>query len=510
MTNPTGFIQFPRIEVDHRPVAERIGDWLEIDRPLVEEVLNRQAARCMDCGTPFCHATGCPLKNRIPEFNDLVYRGRWREAAENLHSTNNFPEITGRVCPAPCEAACTLAINAQPVTIKHIEYQIAERAFAEGWVRPLRPEVLSGKRVAVVGSGPAGLAAAQQLTRAGHEVVVFEKDDRIGGLLRYGIPDFKLEKRIIDRRLEQMAAEGTKFEPGVCVGTDISGRYLRQMFHAICLTMGAGEPRSLRVPGADLGGVHYAMDFLRQQNRRVGEGLGIGDWGLEPPPSSPQSPIPNPQSLISAADKNVVVIGGGDTGSDCVGTSIRQGARSVTQLEILPKPPDGRNPETPWPFWPKIMRTSSSHEEGCERRWSVLTKALTTPIPNPQSPIPNPQSPSPTPSPVAELHGVEVQWTRGPKGWEMKELPGSEFVLPADLVLLAMGFIHVVHPGLVEQLGIALDGRGNVQTSDWMTSQPGVFAAGDTTRGASLVVHAINEGRQAAAAVDRWLKTSQP
>jgi glutamate synthase (NADPH/NADH) small chain len=506
VAKPTGFIEFPRVEVGHRPIAERIGDWYEIDRPLVEAALSQQAARCMDCGIPFCHGVGCPVKNRIPEFNDLVYRGRWREAAENLHSTNNFPEITGRVCPAPCEAACTLSINAEPVTIKHIEYQIAERAFQEGWVRPLRPEVLTGNRVAVIGSGPAGLAAAQQLTRAGHEVVVFEKDDRIGGLLRYGIPDFKLEKRAIDRRLEQMAAEGTKFECGVCVGEDISARYLRQMFDAVCLAMGAGQARPLKVPGSDLEGVHFAMDFLPQQNRRVaereraeGRGQRAEGEGQSAERMLPSAVFPLPSAVcplptLHANGKHVVVIGGGDTGSDCVGTSIRQGAASVTQLEILPKPPEGRNPETPWPLWPKIMRTSSSHEEGCERRWSVLTKELT---------------PGPS-GRVAELHGVEIEWVRGPKGWEMKELPGTAFVLKADLVLIAMGFLHVVHSGLVEQLGIDLDGRGNVQVREWTTSQPGIFAAGDTSRGASLVVHAINEGRQAAAAVDRWLKTAKP
>jgi len=497
VAKPTGFIEFPRVEVGHRPIAERIGDWYEIDRPLVEASLTQQAARCMDCGIPFCHGVGCPVKNRIPEFNDLVYRGRWREAAENLHSTNNFPEITGRVCPAPCEAACTLSINAEPVTIKHIEYQIAQRAFQEGWVRPLRPEVRTGQRVAVIGSGPAGLAAAQQLTRAGHEVVVFEKDDRIGGLLRYGIPDFKLEKRVIDRRLEQMAAEGTKFECGVCVGEDISARYLRQMFDAICLAMGAGQARPLKVPGSDLEGVHFAVDFLAQQNRRVA-GRGQVPFAAERPEGcfAQMGPVPLTATIaaIHAQAKHVVVIGGGDTGSDCVGTSIRQGAASVTQLEILPKPPEARNPETPWPLWPKIMRTSSSHEEGCERRWSVLTKELT---------------PGPS-GRVAELHGVEIEWVRGPKGWEMKELPGTEFTLKADLVLIAMGFLHVVHSGLVEQLGIELDGRGNVEVRDWMTSQPGIFAAGDTSRGASLVVHAINEGRQAAAAIDRWLKTAQP
>ncbi len=474
MASPTGFLEFPRVEIGHRSVRDRIKDWYEIDRPLVEKTLNEQAARCMDCGIPFCHGAGCPVKNRIPEFNDLVYRGRWREAAENLHSTNNFPEVTGRVCPAPCESACTLAINDDPVNIKHIEFQIAERAFKEGWIKPVRPARRTGKRVAVVGSGPAGLAAAQQLTRSGHEVVVFEKDDRMGGLLRYGIPDFKMQKQILDRRLEQMVAEGTKFEPGVSVGTDVSGRYLRKIFDGVCLAMGAGEPRPIDVPGADLKGVHYAMEFLPQQNRRVA-GDSIASLG---------------HREILATDKHVVVIGGGDTGSDCVGTSIRQGARSVTQLEILPKPPEGKNPQTPWPMWPVIMRTSSSHEEGCQRRWSVLSKAL-----------------SGCDGWVTELHGCEVDWTRGKNGWQMAERPGSDFTLKADLVLLAMGFLHVVHKGLVEQLGLQTSTRGNVTVRDWMTTQEGIFAAGDTVRGASLVVHAINEGRLAARAIDQWLKT---
>lgn len=472
MASPTGFLQYPRVEIEHRPVAERIKDWEEIDVSLVDEVLNQQAARCMDCGIPFCHGVGCPLQNRIPEFNDLVYHRRWREAAENLQSTNNFPEITGRVCPAPCEAACTLALNGEAVNIKQIELRIIERAFAEGWIAPIRPRTKTGKKVAVIGSGPAGLAVAQQLARLGHDVVVFEKSDRLGGLLRYGIPDFKLEKHVIDRRLEQMFAEGVKFEPNVNVGVDITAEQLRSRFQAVVLCMGAGEARPLRVPGAELAGVHLALDFLPQQNHRVaGDTAGLND-----------------ANKIFARGKHVVVVGGGDTGSDCVGTSIRHGALSVTQLEILPKPPDGYNPESPWPFWPKIMRTSSSQEEGCERRWSVLTKKLVG-----------------EEGRVKRLEGCEVEWVSGPKGWEMKEVAGTDFTLPADLVLIAMGFVHVVHPGIVADLGVDLDGRGNVAVKNWMSSMPGVFAAGDTVRGASLVVHAISQGRQCAAACHDWL-----
>jgi NAD(P)H-dependent glutamate synthase small subunit len=474
VADPLGFVKFERVEVGHREVENRVWDYREVDFPHPVEVLTRQAARCMDCGTPFCHGSGCPVKNRIPEFNDLIFRGRWREASAVLHATNNFPEITGRVCPAPCEAACTLSINDDPVLIKHIEYQIAERAFAEGWIEPVLPQKRSGARVAVIGSGPAGLAAAQQLGRAGHHVVVFEKDDRVGGLLRYGIPDFKLDKQVLDRRLAQLLAEGVRFETGVAAGEDLSARYLRKTFDAICLTMGAGVPRRLGVPGAGFENVHLAMDFLTQQNRVVAgdrSPLGNGDW-------------------ISAKGKHVVVIGGGDTGSDCVGTSIRQGAKEVHQLEILPKPPDERSPSTPWPTWPLVLRTSTSHEEGCQRRWSVQTRSLTG-----------------GERLATELHGCEVDWFRTAKGWEFKERPGSEFTLKVDLVLLAMGFVHVEHSGLLEHLGLTLDPRGNVATTDYMTDVPGIFAAGDTVRGASLVVHAINSGREAAAAMDRWLRS---
>ncbi len=473
MAKPTGFMEFRREEIGHRPVAERLGDFRELDLPHPVEKLVRQAARCMDCGIPFCHSAGCPVWNRIPEFNDLVYRGKWREASDNLHATNNFPEITGRVCPAPCEPACTLSINSEPVLIKHIEYQIAERAFAEGWIEPMPARKRTGRSVAVIGSGPAGLAAAQQLARAGHDVTVFERDNRIGGLLRYGIPDFKLDKGVLDRRLRQLAAEGVDFETDVIIGEDISARYLRKTFDAVCLTMGAGQPRPLTVPGAEFKNVVFAMDFLSQQNRRV-----AGDYD-ETPPADP----------ILAKDKTVVVIGGGDTGSDCIGTSLRQGAKEVHQFEILSMPPEGSNPATPWPMWPQILRTSSSQEEGCHRRWSVLTKELTG-----------------EGDTATELHGCEVDWVAGAKGMELKERPGSEFSMPVDLVLLAMGFVHVVHKGFIEQLGLELDARGNVVVKDYMTSEEGVFASGDTVKGASLVVRAIYDGRQAAAAIDRWLR----
>jgi NAD(P)H-dependent glutamate synthase small subunit len=388
-----------------------------------------------------------------------------------LHSTNNFPEITGRVCPAPCETACTLSINDEPVLIRHIEFQIVERGFEQGWIKPIHPLYKTGRRVAVIGSGPAGLAAAQQLARAGHDVVVFEKDQKIGGILRYGIPDFKLEKHIIDRRLEQLIAEGVEFQADVNVGKDISPHYLQKMFDCVCLTMGAGQSRDLNIPGRGYENIYHAMEFLTLQNK-VCSGEPINESGN-----------------ISAKDKVVVVIGGGDTGSDCVGTARRQGAKKIYQLEILPKPPDSRPPDTPWPEWPRIMRTSSSHEEGCQRQWSVCTKKF-----------------SGGGGIIAEeLHACQVEWIKKPDGWKMKELPDTEFTLKFDLALLALGFVHVIHEDLINNLDLKLDSRGNIAVDNYQTSQPWIFAAGDTITGASLVVRAINSGRQAAVAIDKWL-----
>jgi len=460
----TGFLEYSRELPQRRPPAERIRDWFEIYQPFPEESVRTQGARCMDCGVPFCH-TGCPLTNLIPDWNDLVYRGQWRDAVRQLHATNNFPEFTGRVCPAPCEASCVLGINEPPVTIKHIEKTIIDRAFEEGFIRPERPGARTGNRVAIIGSGPAGLAAAQQLARAGHDVTVFEKNDRIGGLLRYGIPNFKMEKHLIDRRLEQMRAEGVKFQTNAHVGSTVPVADLRKDFHAILLAGGAEQPRDLKVPGRELRGIHYAMEFLPQQNRRCEGDLVEGQ--------------------ILATDKRVVIIGGGDTGADCLGTSHRQGALTVTQFELLPKPPDSRSPSTPWPLWPMQLRIESSHEEGGVRDWSVSTVKFT----------------GDEHGNVRQLHAARV----GPPP-NFEPQPGTEFTLDADLVLLAMGFLGPVKNGLIEQLGVKLDARGNVATDDQhMSSVAGVFAAGDMRRGQSLVVWAIAEGRKAARCMDLYL-----
>ena len=460
----TGFLEIDREDRHYEPAADRVRHYREFIVAPSEADIMRQAARCMDCGIPYCH-TGCPVNNQIPDWNDLVYQSDWKDAAENLHSTNNFPEVTGRICPAPCEAACTLNIIDEPVTIKSIECAIVDRAFAEGWVVPEPPEQKTGKRVAIVGSGPAGLAAAQQLARAGHEVHVYEKHAHPGGLLRYGIPDFKMEKYIIERRIAQMEAEGVTFHCNVNVGKDIGVQQLERKHDALLLTGGAELPRDLPVPGRDLDGVHFAMKFLPQQNRRV-SGEPLGD--VEP---------------ILAAGKHVVVIGGGDTGSDCIGTSFRQGAVSVTQLEIMPMPPEKENKALTWPNWPLKMRTSSSQAEGAERDFSVATSRLLG-----------------SNGKVEQLECVRLDG-------QMKPVPGSEFQIPADLVLLAMGFMHPVLDGMVKDLRLDLDPRGNVKANelDYRTSRAKVFAAGDMRRGQSLVVWAIREGRQAAHAIDKFL-----
>jgi glutamate synthase (NADPH/NADH) small chain len=469
MGKPTGFMEYTREVAERRPVEERVKDWFDIYRPFPEPSLRSQAARCMDCGVPFCH-NGCPLTNLIPDWNDLIYRGRWHEAVRELHSTNNFPEFTGRVCPAPCESACVLGINEPPVTIKQIERAIIDRGFAEGFVRPEPAAVKTGKRVAVVGSGPAGLAAAQQLARAGHSVTVFEKSDRIGGLMRYGIPNFKMEKHLIDRRLEQMRGEGVVFQTGAHVGGNVPVEDLRKEFDAVLLSGGAEQPRNLNVPGRELKGIHFAMEFLPQQNRRC-EG----------------ETVPEAEAIL-ATGKRVVIIGGGDTGADCLGTSHRQGALSVTQFELLPKPPGDRSPSTPWPLWPLQLRTETSHEEGGTRDWSIATTSFS----------------GDEQGRVQHLHAIRV----GPPP-SFAPVAGSEFTIEADLVLLAMGFLGPVKNGMIEQLGVALDPRGNVAAdANYMSSVPGVFAAGDMRRGQSLVVWAIAEGRQAAQGIDRFLTGS--
>ena len=447
----TGFLEYEREVPTRRPIAERVNDYFEIYQDFEDAKVETQAARCMDCGVPFCN-TGCPLNNLIPDWNDLVYRNRWREAVRTLHATNNFPEFTGRICPAPCEAACVLGINSPPVTIKVIERTIIDHAFAQGWIRPEPPQRATGKRVAVVGSGPAGMAAAQQLRRSGHDVTLFEKADRMGGLLRYGIPDFKMEKRSIDRRLEQMAAEGVEFVTNASVhAADLKD------FDAVILAMGAEQPRELPIEGRHLRGIRYAMDFLPQQNRRI-----AGD---------------SVEQQILATGKHVIIIGGGDTGADCLGTSHRQKAASVKQLEIMPMPPETRAASTPWPLWPLQLRVESSHEEGGERHWSASTTRFT----------------GDEAGNVKELH--------------LKKLDsGEEIVLDADLVLLAMGFTGPVRGGLLDETGVKLDARGNIETTDYATSVPGIFAAGDARRGQSLVVWAIAEGRKAAEAVNRHLQ----
>ena len=465
------FLKYNRQNVLHRPVEERICDFSEMDLPLSPEQIHQQVARCMDCGIPFCHGVGCPLENSIPDLNELVYKDKWQKACELLHSTNNFPEITGRICPAPCEASCALSVNDEPVSIKHIEFQIVERGFKEGWIKPQEAKNKTGKRVAVVGSGPAGLAAAQQLARAGHDVLVFEKDENAGGLLRYGIPDFKLEKKIIDRRLEQLMAEGVEFQTGVTVGEDISARYLKKRFDCICLATGASQPRDLNVTGRGYENILFAMDYLKTQNKICCD-EDVGD-----------------SKIIAAKDKTVVVIGGGDTGSDCVGTARRQGAKQIYQFEILPQPPQSRPADTPWPMWPRIMRTSSSQEEGCERRWSVTTKKF-----------------SGVETRVTKLHCCEVEWEKNNGSWKLKELPNTEFTVDTDIVLLAMGFLHVTHSGIVKELGLKLDKSGNIAVENYQSSEPFVFSTGDSVDGASLVVRAIDSGRKAAAAIDSWLK----
>lgn len=471
MGSKTGFQDFDRDDRTYLPVEVRTQNYREFTIPLTHEQVAEQGARCIDCGIPYCH-TGCPVNNIIPDFNDLVYANDWQAASDVLHSTNNFPEFTGRVCPAPCEEACTLNLHDAPVTIKSIEHSIVERAWDEGWIQPQIPHRRTGKRVAIVGSGPAGLAAAQQLARAGHRVMVFEKNAKIGGLLRYGIPDFKLEKHILDRRMSQMQAEGVAFFVNSYVGHNVPAESLVDDYDVVILAGGAEFPRDVAVPGRDLAGIEFAVPFLAQQNRRVnGESLHV-------------------ESETTATGKHVVVIGGGDTGSDCVGTSNRQGAASITQLELLAKPAENPDKLLTWPDWPQKLRTTSSHEEGCERRWSVLTKSF-----------------SGSNGKVDTLHAVEVAWENVHGRWNMTEIEGSEFSIPADLVLIAAGFVHPAHQGLLEKLGVERDDRGNVaaSTEDYATSLPGVFAAGDMRRGQSLVVWAIREGRQAARAVDEYL-----
>jgi len=476
MGKPTGFMEFKRELPARRPVEERVRDWLEVYQPFPDESLRGQASRCMDCGTPFCH-TGCPLGNIIPDWNHLIYRARWEDALRRLHLTNNFPEFTGRLCPAPCEASCTLAINEPAVTIKQIELRIVERGWEEGWIKPQPPSQLTGKKVAVIGSGPAGLAAAQQLARVGHAVTVFERADRIGGLLRYGIPEFKMEKRFLDRRLEQLEAEGVRFVTNAHIGVTHPVEELRGSFDALALCGGATVPRDLNVPGRELRGVYFAMEYLPQANR-----VALGET------KEPASPV---AGQITARGKHVVIIGGGDTGADCLGTAIRQGAKSIKQLEVLPKPPPDRAANNPWPQWPNIFRISSAHEEQECREFSVQTTRLEGEN-----------------GAVSRLHAVRVNWKPSPNGGppKLEPVPGSEFVCDADLVLLAMGFLGPEKDTLLAQLGVRLGERGTVWTNeDKLTSVPGVFSAGDMARGQSLIVWAIAEGRACAYGIDKYL-----
>jgi glutamate synthase (NADPH) small chain len=470
---PTGFIEYPRKLPTRRPVPERLHDFLEVYQPFPEEKLRQQGGRCMDCGIPFCHQ-GCPLGNLIPDWNDLVYRDQWRTAIERLHATNNFPEFTGKLCPAPCEASCVLGINSDPVAIKQIEASLIEKAWNEGWVVPAPPSVLTGKAVAIVGSGPAGLACAQQLARAGHSVTVFERADRIGGLLRYGIPDFKMEKRFLDRRLEQMRSEGVVFRPSTNIGVDLSAQELLAQFDAICLCGGSTQPRDLPIEGRDLGGIHFAMQYLTGQNRR-----GAGD-------------LIDDKDFISARGKRVIIIGGGDTGADCLGTVHRQNCKSVHQFEIVTRPPDSREPSNPWPQWSNVFRVSSAHEEGGTREYSIMTRRFVGKNGRVKS---------------LETVRVETKFENG--RLQFPEISGTEKVYPADLVLLAMGFTGPERTGMLEQLGVELDGIGNVKAgASKQTSVPKVFTAGDMTRGQSLIVWAIAEGRHAAYAMDVYLMGS--
>ncbi len=477
MGDPRGFLKISRSMPKRRPVEKRIQDWKEIYKPMKEDALMAQGARCMDCGVPFCQGySGCPVQNMIPEWNDLVSRGRWKDALKALHSTNNFPEFTGRLCPAPCEGACVLGIIDDPVAIRVTEWNIIDRGFLEGWVAPLPPEKETGRKIAIVGSGPAGLAAAQQLRRAGHTVTVFEKDDRIGGLLRYGIPDFKMEKWVLDRRLKQLTTEGVQFETNVHVGYDLTIESLKKDFDAVCLTTGAGVARDLPIPGRELDGIHPAMDYLTQQNKRNN-----GD-SLEP------------NLDISAKGKRVVILGGGDTGADCLGTCHRQGAKEVRQIELLPEPPRERSESTPWPLWPMQLRTSGAHEEGGIREWSFMTKKF-----------------SGQNGRVEKLHGIRVEKIINDSGgMKFIEVPGSEFVIETDLVLLAMGFTGPQKTGLLEELGVKTDHRSNVIVDEnRMTNIDGVFAAGDIKLGASLIVWAIYEGREAAKGIEAYLRKKQ-